>query len=1404
MEDIQSSLCKERHKPAVIGKLHVSEAGPKLVRICKIWCASALNLQTHFLGFKHKTVEEALKAHGIVKTASGSGEQVKTPVKLPDYVQTEPERFHGQTLEEQLNTCKDSEPALGLNYIVEYRSKDNFPFLYECQLCHCKTGLSNMFMHVCGSKHRLAYLKQHYPEIAESDEVKGKGSELNRKVRQVALTIEKKEGRKQIKVVRGAPVMRRRWQEYPNADDSPSKAKIQHVDTSLSNDDKTDCKNKDGKMPDSNQDEKNVQEEQEKNQKEQAKPDDKAEPNKAIESSKSNKTEGGSKVIISAYNRSLDFFFHIKQQEFTANPEEFTSQEELLGYLQSFEILNEDDASFILKVTQTLTDALVEYRQQAASNKDLLDTEYNGEATLEYSTEQSDLTSADISDSDTDYSSNRSAKQSLSVNEEDEPQNFSTGSLETADENNITAEFLNSVRNMNVEEVTATLQKIAAANPAFRGSSLGMRIRMTKKRKHQEDFQKVKLKVGKKKPKLENATDTTFKTRAIQIPEQLKEDGVLPTQNRKLNIKDLLSQMHHYSPGVKHNALLGLKDLLSQYPFVIDAHLSNIISEVAAVFTDKDSGVRGAAVHLLQFLASKIRAEQIAPFFPLVSAHLSSAMTHISEGIQEDSLKVLDVLLEAYPALLTDRSIILLKNFVELISHQQLSKRLKSREKLSWMLSVNPNRRVTSQQWRLNVLTRLKKFLQAVVDGSSEIEDEGLQEQKDSPHSVRNPICISWKVHANNQQHIQLFENGGLRPKINSSFRLRSLASVMDSAEKGLSSAENLKGFIEIIIPLLIECWIEASPAQSAPILGNLLESESQQLMQQVLSIIHLLWKLTKRHDETYKMELWLRMNYLVDFKHYFMRHFPYSLQETVKHKKKDSCKGNKYCMTSSNSVDHLLLNLTLCDIMVSLASTATLQMDSGWLDMIRKFVTDTLQDGSKLNSKQVNRLLGVTWRLMQIQQNKVATEPLIKAVYTLYQQRNLLFPVRTLLLKFFSRVYQKEDMRTQRIRSRSKVLSRWLAGLPQQLALLGLKNPELSNQLIDIIHSAASRSNKELLQSLQATAARIYDPLEGALVLLPAEAQRRLVQLVYFLPCLPASLLACLSRCCIMGRMSSDLAATLIGILHMRSSFAGWKCQVQDNSVNDVDYFSFLFSTLIGFSRKELTDLQGIRGRPHISQTQLSPVRLYLTDLDQFLHHWAVTEMICHSLSTIPSQSQCFDILQTGICKYLVGLVVIPDSTAGSVLCAINKLLDQACILSETLHKFLASCCYSLLYFLLTLDKEDAEHVQKRDMLWGSCISALALLPRLLRLMLQSLQVSRICREELPVVAQLLRLLMQHGQLRSHMITNEFLVQQIIKDIMTLKSGEVQEQWLTDLHYCFNIYLASHPQGPGPINAVY
>ncbi|XP_052032437.1 testis-expressed protein 10 [Apodemus sylvaticus] len=928
---------------------------------------------------------------------------------------------------------------------------------------------------------------------------------------------------------------------------------------------------------------------------------------------------------------------------------------------------------------------------------------------------------------------------------------------------------------------------------------------MTKKRKRQDDFQKVKLKVGKKKPKLENATATNFKTKAIHLPEQLKEDKTLPTNNRKLNIKDLLSQMHHYSGGVKQSALLGLKDLLSQYPFIIDAHLSNILSEVTAVFTDRDANVRLAAVQLLQFLAPKIRTEQISPFFPLVSAHLSSAMTHITEGIQEDSLKVLDILLEHYPALITGRSSILLKNFVELISHQQLSKGLVNRDRpQSWILSVNPNRRVTSQQWRLKVLARLSKFLQALADGSSRLrESEGLQEQKETPHATSNSIFINWKDHANDQQQIQVYENGGSQPNVSSQFRLRSLGT-LGTVDEDLSSPEYLKGFIEIIIPLLIECWIEALPPQLAASVGSGVEREPLQVMQQVLNVISLLWKLSKQQDETHTLESWLRKNYLTDFKHHFMSHFPYALKEITKQRKKDTTKSIKHCTVLSNNVDHLLLNLTLSDIMVSLANASTLQNDSSWIETIRKFVTETLKGGARLNSRQLNRLLGVSWRLMQMQPNRDATENLIKAVYALYQQRGLLLPVRTLLIKFFSKIYQKEELRSYRLRYRSRVLSRWLAGLPLQLSCLGSRNPELSTQLIDIIHTAASQANKDLLKSLQAAALRIYDPQEGAVVVLPAESQQRLVQLLYFLPTLPADLLTQLSRCCIMGRLGSSLAGTLIGILYMRSSFSGWSHSVNDCLMTDVDYLSFLFSTLTGFSKEELAWLQNLRGVPHVIQTSLSPVLLYLTDLDQFSHHWDITEAICHSLSVIPARSQSFDIMQSAISKHLVGLTVIPDSTAGCIFAVMCKLLDHTCVVNETLLPFLASCCYSLLYFLLTLEKGETEHLKKRDKLWEACVSILALLPRVLRLMLQSLRVNRSSPEELPVVGQLLRLLLQHVPLRSHMLTNAIIVQQIMKNIMTLKSGSVQEQWLTDLHYCFSVYISGHPQGPSILNALY
>ncbi|KAM3929758.1 testis-expressed protein 10 [Leptodactylus fuscus] len=921
---------------------------------------------------------------------------------------------------------------------------------------------------------------------------------------------------------------------------------------------------------------------------------------------------------------------------------------------------------------------------------------------------------------------------------------------------------------------------------------------MANKRKRQEDFQKVKLKVGKKKPRANNVTDTSCRVKSIHLSEQLKEDSSLPTSKRKLTITDILSHMHHYNASVKHDALVGLREILSTHPSVIDTHISVIMSEVAAVFTDKDAMVRSAAIAVLQHLAPMVSQEKIAPFFPLVSAHLSTAMTHIMMGIQEDSLKILDILLETYPDLLIDRSSMLVNNFLELISHQKSSKDIKNTEKPSmWTLSVNPGQRITSQKWRINVLSRLKKFLQALVKRAAKrfSNKDGLQDNTEKLVSLNEIVDVSWAEHANGKQYINLYDSRETRSTLSSAFCLRNIAGVSANTDECFFSSYNLKDFIQAVIPILIECWVEEAPEKSMEdACEKSLEPVAYHLLQQVLSIISLLWKLSEYQDDPQKMDSWLRKSYLKDFKHHFMKHFPYIVHDPLQQKRKIK-KGNKDGFLPHNGLDHLLLNLTLCDIMVSLANSSTLHEDSEWLTRIRIFVTEKLASGWKLNSKQLKRLLEVTNRLLYIQKNRVATEKLIQAVYMMYQQRDLQSSVRSMLLMFFSKVYLKEeDMCLNQGRSRSKVLSRWIASLPMQLVHLGARNNQLSALIIDTIYIAAARSNKELLQNIRTAACRIYDSEDGFFVHLPEELQLKLVQLLYFIPLLSSDLLSRLSQFCITERYSSNLISKLIGIFHARSSFGNCMNSAHETTILDVDYFSFLFSSLIGFSAEQLSWMQSNKVTSRISSTRVSPITLYLTDQSYFVHHWAVMKMVCNSLSSVKPRHQCFDILQNAVTKYLGGLVVVPDSTIGSVLHAVNYLHDQSCNPTESFHMFLASSCYSIFNFLLTIEK-DVEHEQKRDSLWGECISLLSLLPNVLKLMLQNLQVSRACQEELPVIAQMLRLLLQNAQLRSHMMTNAFLVQQTLQDVMNMKSCEIQEQWLTDLQYCFNVYLTKQIQ---------
>ncbi|XP_068592222.1 uncharacterized protein si:ch211-197h24.6 isoform X2 [Cebidichthys violaceus] len=100
-----------------------------------------------------------------------------------------------------------TECVIGLQYVWEYRSPSkSVPPHYQCKLCAVSRLQHDMLAHVRGWKHSFRYLKKVHPDkVVHEEEEAIKDPVVRKAIKEISAAVEKSEGRGQLKVILKEP-----------------------------------------------------------------------------------------------------------------------------------------------------------------------------------------------------------------------------------------------------------------------------------------------------------------------------------------------------------------------------------------------------------------------------------------------------------------------------------------------------------------------------------------------------------------------------------------------------------------------------------------------------------------------------------------------------------------------------------------------------------------------------------------------------------------------------------------------------------------------------------------------------------------------------------------------------------------------------------------------------------------------------------------------------------------------------------------------------------------------------------------------------------------------------------------------------------------------------------------------
>ncbi|GBG25148.1 Pre-rRNA-processing protein IPI1 [Hondaea fermentalgiana] len=194
-----------------------------------------------------------------------------------------------------------------------------------------------------------------------------------------------------------------------------------------------------------------------------------------------------------------------------------------------------------------------------------------------------------------------------------------------------------------------------------------------KKRKPEAvDFKRIKRKVGRRAPQRLNATDTSFKTKTVNVREQslVADKGGVIVSSKNLTVVELLSKARHHNARVRRDALDGILEIVEAHgaSAQLRTQLTAIMTCVVELVNDDEKSVRVAVHHVLLALfatsgaetnpapganattnVARARVHWCLPFLRLLFFHVRAGLNSLRLGCRMDAMRLLLLIARHFP-----------------------------------------------------------------------------------------------------------------------------------------------------------------------------------------------------------------------------------------------------------------------------------------------------------------------------------------------------------------------------------------------------------------------------------------------------------------------------------------------------------------------------------------------------------------------------------------------------------------------------------------------------------------------------------------------------------------------------------------------------------------------------------